>query len=202
MAGRLDLKMSKLQALGFEVCTGTPCFKGVTIGTDWTTVQQLFPDGATDHDYLQVASNLDAAHPILIKPSWGDKTVESISLGSGRADQPLPIDAQDVITQYGAPKRVYLDYSSGAPIMVIVYPMMTVRLDLRMKNSDDANNYMLQWTSPVIQLSIVVPDVTAGYAPGTCCNQTWIDSGPWHGFIPIDLYRRYNFRDLGYSDTH
>src|SRR5262249_31335836 len=103
------------------------------------------------------------------------------------------------IMQYGAPVRVYLDYSSGLPTMVIIYPQMRVRFDIQRKNSTAGTE--IQLNSQVLEFTIVTAEVTKGYVASTCCDQTWIDTGPWHGFISTEAYRQHNFRDLGIAQS-
>jgi hypothetical protein len=41
---RLNRTPDRLQTLGFDVCDGEPCFRGITLGMAWEEVRRRLPD--------------------------------------------------------------------------------------------------------------------------------------------------------------
>jgi hypothetical protein len=45
---RLNREPGPLQALGFDVCDGEPCFRGIKVGTGWKEAKSRIPDLVID----------------------------------------------------------------------------------------------------------------------------------------------------------
>jgi hypothetical protein len=188
--GRLDHTPSELQALGFDVCDGEPCFRGIKVGTDWTKVQRLFPNGVLDKGYLQIALNMVITHDIVIHQSRDHRTVDAIAVTTNAAGEAFSFSAADVIAQYGAPCRAYVEYTDSIPgVMIMIYPKMMTRIDM----NDDDYDYRLRLNSPTWDFAIIAE----GDNIGTCNDPTSEDFGPWRGFTSAVEYRRLNLLDLG-----
>jgi len=179
--------------VGVDVCEGNPCFKGVRIGMDWAQAENAFPYATMQDSYLHIPSNIEGTR-IGIFPSKNGKSVYAISFemqtesGAG-----LPFKADEVIAQYGMPCRVYLEYGDSYPgNMIIIYPTMTVRFNLQVKNPDDSYDYRLQMDTPVLDFTMV----ENGDSWTTCEGIATQQFGPWHGFTSANRYLTYNLNDL------
>jgi hypothetical protein len=195
LLGQLDKKPSVLQLLGVDVCDGQPCYKGVKPGMEWARAQKLVPEAIKEDGYLQLPTNVSGLKHVLINASKDDKFVHSVGiLVRIPDDEPLPFSAGDVIAQYGSPCHVYLQYADGIPgAMILLYPTLTVYIDVAIRDSEHLDDYRLQLNSSVWDFEIVPQDHDHW---GTCNDATDVEFGLWHGFTSVEVYRDHNLNEL------
>jgi hypothetical protein len=191
---RLDHAPSALQLYGIDLCDGEPCFQGLKVGTDWTKVQDLFPE-AINKQLIELPSNVTGLAHAAIFASEDMTSLEGISVYSMFPDDPpLPFKAGDVIAQFGSPCRIYLWYSDEFPAnMILVYPRMTVRTDPILGDGiANALDFRLQLDSPVSVLRIAAKNNSYG----SCSDVVLNVFGPWRGFTAADIYLHRNLREM------
>jgi hypothetical protein len=118
---------SRLAALGFGVCDGQPCFRGITLGMGWDETRRRLPNAIVSHNFrlhLELPVNVEGIKSINIRPSNDGTTIAAIE---PYGNQSLPITAGDVILQYGLPCRVHVLYADSVPSMMrLIYPTLYV----------------------------------------------------------------------------
>jgi hypothetical protein len=186
--GWLDHSPSNLQTLGL-ICAEEPCFRGVKIGTDRATVQQLFPDVTVNGNFVQIPSNLPAIISVAFDAFNDGKAVDRIGVERLNSRSSLLINVGDVIARYGIPCRVGLVFQSSAPhIESIRYPTMTIHVD----TTSNVYGNGLQPNSVISVLRIE----NYSYVWGACGDPILEYAGPWHGFISAQAYYQHNLNDL------
>ncbi|MCC7446954.1 MAG: hypothetical protein IT324_06020 [Anaerolineae bacterium] len=110
--GKLDRTPDTLQTLGFDVCDGEPCFRGIKPGMSWEDVQKRFPDMI---DGVQV---FIAEIEVNIFPSTDSSTVSSIMV---RQRGNLPFTVGNIVAKYGLPCRVFIGSD-----MILIYPTYNI----------------------------------------------------------------------------
>src|SRR5689334_22920162 len=65
-AGRLDHSPTKSQALGFDVCDGEPCIRGLKSDMDLLTVKKMFPEGAFNQAYFVIPLKIPDLKQIVV----------------------------------------------------------------------------------------------------------------------------------------
>jgi hypothetical protein len=182
--GRLDHSPDALQALGFDVCDGEPCFRGVKPGMDWAQAQQLVSGTFITENTLYVP--LNEASDIMVGRSQDGKTVERIISPSGSGSP--TIDLGTVLLRYGRPCRMILEQTDAAdqidvPYRVyLFYPTLTVLVIFEHAYPVVRSNYRLKSNTP-IQFWVAKPD------PDKWCDMP--DSsfiGAWYGFTSFENY--------------
>jgi hypothetical protein len=171
--GRTDPTPDALQAAGFGVCDGEPCFKGIKLGDSREKVKAVLPEGLIE--YLDIFSR-------------DGTTVERIDIPL-RNGKSLP-KAHTFIAQFGIPCRIVW---SGGEQMILIYPKMIFFVALIVGDGNDLNEFRLQLRSPVQQLWIYVDSDNGTF--GTCNSKPDIYSGKWHGFTSVEVYQRHFLRE-------
>jgi hypothetical protein len=186
--GYLDHRPNALQRLGFDVCDGDPCFRGVKAGMEWEKTTALAPESVGGGYFFYM--NLGEEKFLGITASEDLDHVKYISFS------PLKFNTAGFISLYGSPCRVSPIYWDNAPVeMMLIYPMMQV-LILTERSARDAPHpkFRLDLTSQVSMFVITERDKGDF---GTCNDPTNDDFGPWRGFTSVEIYRERNLRELG-----
>src|SRR5947209_1308196 len=89
MLSRADSGPDTLQQIGFDVCGGEPCFRGIKAGADWRQVMPIFPPAVdTERDFMR-GLRIGKKRIFMIRISTTDEqTVDSIWT-VGNPDPPL-----------------------------------------------------------------------------------------------------------------
>jgi hypothetical protein len=103
LVARLNRTPDSLQALGFDVCDGEPCFRGIKLGTDWQEARNRFPEAQEGKYFMDAALNNGASVSL---SSYNGK-VNLIMVSYGRNGLPA-LNAGEVILRYGWPCRLLI----------------------------------------------------------------------------------------------
>jgi hypothetical protein len=182
---RLNPAPSTLQQLGFGVCAGEPCFRGIKLGMDWEKAQKLIPNSVMIGNSLDVPINIGNFKNTEIYRQVHDAYVDRIILprisGNKTASEIL---AGDVVVSYGVPCRLGLLYDADTPSgIVLQYPQLAIWLDVQPGNSLNPNGVRLRPDSPTFMFSIANDS-----AWGTCERSVLEVAGTWQGFTSVDVY--------------
>lgn len=190
LAGRIEEMPNMFERLGFRMCDGEACFRGIKLGTDWQTAQDILPAAVAEGDYLELPVNIDNVMGIRVGREANDKTVQFIGIDLAdprrlKARVPPVETAGTIVAQYGAPCRMDLYSGNGVPrIMLFIYPTLTVFVDVANGVQPSTADFRLKPESPVVGFWI------AGTKnDGRCANTTSQYVGPWQGFASTDVYR-------------
>jgi hypothetical protein len=184
--GRTDHTPNTLQALGFDVCDGEPCFRGVKIGDDWEKSKARFPEDVVDFQTL--AAKSEDIKGIYITTAEDLITVHTIFIVL-RNTQTL-FTVQAFIMRYGIPCRVWL--SNDADVyqhMRFYYRDMEISMEIE-ASPYDPQEFRLKAKTPVKRIAILTP---ISFAP--CDMPTDRRFGVWHGFTSADVYLRHFLRE-------
>src|SRR5688572_23445239 len=106
---RVNRSPNRLQALGFDVCEGEPCWRGIRPGMDWETVRNMFPNArigtyAEGQPYLMIdTASEDSSHAYVYS--------DGASVGRivfWRDHFPLLITPGEIVARYGSPRCLVL----------------------------------------------------------------------------------------------
>ncbi len=186
--GRLDHTPNTLQELGFGLCDGEACFRGIKLGTDWQTVHRVLPQAAKSYSVLELLIRPDTMRIVRVGVEAPGVNVKYINIEAVDANQPLrltSITAGNIIAQYGAPCRLYLTYMGADPFqMVFIYPTLVVSAYVVGDHPRDAGSLRLQPNSPLGNFSI-----TKVTYYGDCEHGPLAVGGDWQGFTSPAVYR-------------
>jgi len=147
--GRLDHTPTTLQTLGFDTCDGDPCFRGLKPGMDWAKVQTL--SNTSCGNCLEIQT-LSLGGTTEIYPTDDKKYIRFISLSSlALIDKVSSISAGVLLSQYGPPCRVFLQYVAGdePDSIILIYPNFEAFVDVVAADSSHSNDPRLRLTSQV-----------------------------------------------------
>jgi hypothetical protein len=181
---RANAGQDKLQAFGFEMCNGEPCFRGIKVGMPWSEALRLSQD-ATEvgppivFDFSKVGEGVDVA----IYPSDNKKAVEAIILATSRTYYRLL--AKDIVQHFGNPCRVELKGDrNGVYGAELVYP--------RLKAGVLLQEFRIATDSKVWAITI-----KNYYESDACFGPPELQVDSWHGFTSVDMYVAPHRRALG-----
>ena len=182
--GRLNPAPDVLQTLGFGVCDGEPCYRGVKPGMDWAEAKSLFPQvGIADPT---------GTYNIGINPSFNGKVVRLIVVESILPHR-LPISLGQIIDEYGLPQCLRLLASEGPPhLFFIKYPGLALNVLAAVPTSGIQSDFRLQLESPVMEASITDKNNLVDCSEA---NPAQFDS--WHGFASVEVYYAHFLREPG-----
>jgi hypothetical protein len=181
----------RLAALGFGVCDGEPCFRGIKPGMSWEETRHRLPDAIESREFrvhLELSVNKDGIDSVGIWPSEDAKTVAAII---PTAKDYMPFTPGDVMLRYGPPCSVYIFYADSIPgVMRLIYPNIDIAVHIRIGdyfNPQQPPEFRLQVGSPVWEILIVKESsfgtcdtpISEGYGP---------EFGLWHGFTSPYVY--------------
>jgi hypothetical protein len=186
VAGRLDHRPNTLQALGFGMCDGEACFRGLKADTELRTARTMLPQAFEKEGSLNLPVNSAMMLDIII---YEPKTYANFPLPTQiSAYDPsgtliFPVTIGDVIAQYGAPCRINVSFSSNEEIFVFPTTLMVLAYSTHGRN-DGSGGTRLNPESPVGRLYLV----KAG-AFGKCTDAVSETEGAWQGFTSVGIYR-------------
>ena len=195
LVGRLDHSPSKLQDLGFGQCNGEACFRGIKLGTDWATAQEILPKAVTSGGTLELPINVENILTIrLSSGTESSRTVQfmGVDLAEPGSSQLSATNAGAIVSEYGAPCRLQLYYGYGVSrVMLFIYPTLTVFVDVPNRKPYPGTDFRLQPSSPVVGFWI-----TGTNGGARCQNATTEYVGTWQGFASADVYHARYLHEL------
>jgi hypothetical protein len=138
--------------------------------------------------FLELLANVGGVEEVLIGPSADRKTVNNISLVSGRQTE---ITAGEIVARYGVPCLLMIwegaAYTASA---VLIYPELKVYVNALSRNPyGDSGEYQLQPRSPVVEVMISQVGSLSETCDGRPDRMMVVHSSHWQGFISADLYQ-------------
>jgi hypothetical protein len=176
---RLNSAPSKLQQIGFAVCDGEPCFRGIKLGAKLEQVRQLFPDAVEETDRVEIP--LGDAHIIIKVDDSGVYRVQASK--SFNADHAPLVRAGEFIALYGSPcSVVFVDEDARFPLLGLVYPELLVVLG-ELSSPDNPVDFRLRPDQDTASFQI---DTNFGWK---CSDTSDPRQSAWHGFTSVEIYR-------------
>jgi hypothetical protein len=185
--GHLDHTPNALQRLGFDVCEGNPCYRGVKLGMSYAKVLKLIGENAT---------NVNDFEFVGLHYSSDQLTVDRISSRTYDRGARLPFRLGDIFVVYGAPNRVYFELSDGEGNFVLIYDDMVVETSSKFENPSNSASFRIWLDSSIVTLSI-----DGEIENGFIWYQEIPDTDPWRGFTSAQIYRERSLRDIGATPT-
>jgi hypothetical protein len=170
MITRLNPTPSRLQALGFDVCDGEPCWRGIKPGMDGTFLRSKLPNLGRSGGDLEEAKDGSVVSVVFSDTA---STIDSVSLFSGDITFSLPITIGDIVGQLGTPCRAF---NPQRQIIHLIYRTLTI--SIYMDNSADPR---LEANSPPYIISL-----NRGGFLGGCSRAS--SSEKWHGLTSVAVY--------------
>jgi hypothetical protein len=177
----------RLQALGFDICNGAPCWRGIKVGMEWQQAKRLLPEAIEQTERLPYHLTLFVRNPGLQKIKiWtgrDGKTVEAITASPEEYDETLPpfIMAGDAVMHYGLPCRVessfHPDGSTGQ--LHLIYPKVLVTTTYLQQS------IRLRVDSAV---DLLITGNEEGYRMVVCEDSIGHQVHPWYGFTSGRVY--------------
>jgi hypothetical protein len=188
--GRRNPTPDPLNALGFGVCQGEPCFRGIKPGTAWAAVQELFPINE-EIPYFDHPIGTDNVHHVSIIAANESEKVTDIVVEREQRTSPLPFTIGTIVSHYGPPCRIFFNYTNPTALqsLLLLYPSLTVSVVPTAPNNPAAFRFRAEVHADEFA-------ITAGNADGTCDTPITRDFGPWQGFTSLDIYRDRYLRAL------
>jgi hypothetical protein len=184
---RLNREPGPLEALGFDVCDGEPCFRGIKAGMNWEEAKRHLPNAEhveDDPNHMTLSLGTPEFLNITVQRS-NDGLVENVYAGeTNRMKWPF-IRAGDVILLYGSPCRVTVVHKGEIFLTAtLIYPNQVFELRLYDRFGAD---------TPIAGLKIA-----RLYAGKSFCDVP-LDQYeyPYYGFALAKVYEAPNRRSLG-----
>jgi hypothetical protein len=196
VVARISRAPGPLQAFGFDVCDGEPCFWGIRLGMDWQTVQ------AKTTEDQQLFSNLVEFeienHVIAVRQDKG--TVSQIKLStrnSGTRAGRLTVGA--IIAQYGPPCAVKIneidkrkwEFSYPNSLVEMILIPGPEELGPALRKFGVPNSFIKNAiTEPRLRLHMDLPVQTfTVHATKQCKVVHNALNGAWRGLTTSDIYQ-------------
>jgi hypothetical protein len=159
MVARANRMPSRLQALGFGVCSGEPCWQGLKAGMEWngTKGRRMIDDGAGP--FFEITYGFSSDTPLI-----GTLYVKQVR------EHPQPMTVGEIIVFYGLPCYI-LNFGN---VLYMMYPTMVVETYL-----GSASPVYVSPNTTIVNLYMFVS------APDRCVNRTQFSS--WHGFTSYSV---------------
>jgi hypothetical protein len=183
LIGRASNPRNSLQALGFDLCNGIPCYMGMTPGvTAWLPVKNFMTErGALDDPGKEYLEFTFADEHISAGAPNGAKYLTSISLHDQR-DIQANSTLGDVLSLLGVPCGIGSEYFPGT--VTVYYPTATVNvLPERQQLTPDAR---------VINVELIDFKPTAINDDARLCGRQ--GQAPWLGFATLSYYDAHGAR--------
>jgi hypothetical protein len=187
---RVNGGQDRLQAMGFGVCDGEPCWQGIRVGMDWEEAERL------GHDAVQIRprmyfgfSTVTESINVQIDPTENGKSVLGIALEVSSIAPQLSITTADIIRLFGSPCLIAMyDDFPDIQYSMFIYPQLQAGFYLRSSR--------LQLDSPVGWVTISKPT-----EPNACMDRKRDQNSSWRGFTTVQIYSARNRRALGLTPT-
>jgi hypothetical protein len=178
LIARANPAPDKLAALGFGMCDGEPCWRGVRWGMDWAEVKRELHDFRDHGQYLELLIDSIDIDRIALGPSANGEKLEMITVGY-KSQYPRSVTAGGIVLRYGIPCGARVQYSGGQAVeMILFYP--EVAITLRDPSGDPSDPHQLG--IDIDSSAYIFFDMT-GRSP---CDSSADD--PWRDFTFADVY--------------
>jgi hypothetical protein len=190
---RLNREPGRLEALGFGVCDGEPCFRGIRPGMVWAEARAHYPkENQFEDEYALSVDTVQNSMYISITSSDDKQYVKAID-GRGSNYQGLPFNTGDIIMHYGIPCRLNVGNGGAVPrTVLLVYPSLLINVAVHSERRRDSVDSRLQINSSAIFFT-----VRKASPYGSCKARNDEASGPWRGFTFEGIYIVRNRHDAG-----
>jgi hypothetical protein len=175
LIARLNRGPDRIQAMGFSVCDGELCFRGIKVGMDWKNAQRLSlgTEKLCDARIFDIGDPLKRAN-IGVWPSDDKTTVQEIMFAGSH--QYHGLTAADLLQYFGYPCHVILKGDkTGIFGAVLAYPKLIAGVFLK--------GTRISMDSQVYQIRIVATEKLQ-----QCPKDPMHEADPWLGFTSIDVY--------------
>jgi hypothetical protein len=187
---RLNREPGPLQALGFDVCDGEPCFRGIKPGLDWVDIPKRFPMVT----YLQESRNfalpldIQGSPNVYFQSSTDETKLAAIAITDTRI-LTYPLTPGELVILYGPPCRVDF-YEAGVGFIGfnIRFPGILARYEISANAPSDDR---IDLDAHAVEFWIV--DVEFVQCKGPVDIKAY---ERWHGFTSANVYRARNRRAL------
>jgi hypothetical protein len=173
-----------LQALGFDVCDGEPCFRGVKPGTDWAKVERLLPDVVRERSFLVLPINAAGIKSVVFeRNNNAERIVGLIALSSARPNKEYPFTPAAMISRFGPPCRVqFFEIDDLLMAVYMVYPTMVVTFpNWASSNRSPSPDFRFRLDMPAYEFWIKT-------GPPETCQMATNKFGTWQGFTTASVY--------------
>jgi hypothetical protein len=176
IAARLNRAPSRLQAFGFDLCDGEPCWRGIKPGMSVDALRSEFPDFIEN---MRILKLMQGRWSVSAHVSGNPAIVWSMYISILRPNPILPLGAGEIVERYGAPCAIGLDET-----LDLIYPTMKVQF-VRRTLTNPADKRLQVNSSPYVIMMRQSPN----NSPEDCF---WSGdrSGiyPWQGFTSVEKY--------------
>jgi hypothetical protein len=169
-----------LQALGFDVCDGEPCWRGVKPGMPWATVRAMFPKGRVGtstlgQPHLMIDINsAESSHAYLYSDG---ATIERIVIW--RDQFPLAVTPGEIVARYGSPRCVVIGGFNSVPIFDATMLYATLRVSSHLPYSYERAQQRYSFR---VALDVPVQSLSFQRGAGGVCAGQSVFVLPWRGF--------------------
>lgn len=185
LIARANSAPNRLQALGFDLCGGNPCFRGIKPGAVWTEVSRLLPNVVSAFPMLEFPINRVDNTSAVFYPSRNGKVVETIELKLGIGLQ-HGLTIGDVVARLGQPCRiVFFAGTRGGTIANVTFPGVTLNVFVPMS---EAGIYRLRHDLPINIVWLASNDLARAFCNCDQDEAAFQDCNPWNGFTSMAVY--------------
>jgi hypothetical protein len=180
VVARVARPPDRLQALGFEVCDGEPCWRGVKPGMAWATVRVMFPNGRVGTSVLgqpHLMIDIDSAESSHAYIYSDGATIERIVIW--RDHFPLPVTPGEIVARYGSPRCVVIGGFNSVPIFDSTMLYATLRVSSHLPYSYERAQQRYSFR---VALDVPVQSLSFQRGAGSICAGQSVFVLPWRGF--------------------
>jgi hypothetical protein len=176
VVARLNRVPSRLQAFGFDLCAGEPCWRGLKPGISVDALRSAFPDFNAN---LGILNLRQGRWSVSAEVSGNRAIVQYMYVSILRPNPSLPVGAGEIVERFGAPCGIGLDET-----LVMIYPTMSVQFARRSLSNPGDKRLELN-SSPYMIMMRGTPNSSSD-------DCFWPDARygiyPWQGFTSVEKY--------------
>jgi hypothetical protein len=208
---RLNREPGPLQALGFDMCDGEPCWRGIKPGTDWEEARSRIPDLVIDdvperRYKATLALTIPLPEPVIVTEKDGSrveklggpvprpkplylvadqdgKTVEALWFERLHLE-PHSVTLGNVVAKYGPPCKVEINRLTSPWIVRLFYSRFYAQTMVEVyvnRRTGDRTRVRFQIDQPVLVVGF-------GEGEWTCNKRDRTQDYPWRGFTSDEIY--------------
>jgi hypothetical protein len=174
---RLNREPWPLQALGFDMCDGEPCWRGIKVGTAWEEAHRVFPN-LENGKYRETVNGIRTDVQLSNQPLVG--SFINLNVENSKS---LPVTAAEIVAQLGYPCGVTL--LPNPPHLDLHYPSLVIRFFGRPQANLSQSRLQMNTSPKSIQFVLSL----GSDAFGVCRGRPNFTSGSWQGFTSFDTYQ-------------
>jgi hypothetical protein len=180
---------NRLQALGFAVCDGEPCYRGIKPGMAWDKAKALYPDGLVERERMISFAGEQSPFRMINFQRSEEQTVRRIEFVR-RSPQLIPASLGEVVALFGIPCHMEVGYSRIGNNAVIwtqmYYP--TFYTSVRLENTGRSSDPRLRPETFLSSFGMIDRKNFDGCIAGDRNNPVVLGSGGWKGFVSREVY--------------